>query len=235
MRKFQKTSILCSIPITLFLCTQIASSHNIGYSENISRFTEIQEKNTNYNIQKAKLLKRYINTLKWETTGYKTDHEISNELIDSRVFQLKVMYESLSKIQTIYIEKHHAESITFDIIEKLKTIKQELNETLKWELQKSRSELLVLHAAYSIKTKLISKRFIYFVNVFTPKVRKISNNEKKKLILSALTRINVEASKLVLFPGKNFISKKQMRASYSNSLMAIERELNTIRAVIKQK
>jgi hypothetical protein len=73
------------------------------------------------------------------------------------------------------------------------------------------------------------------VNVFTPKVRKISNNEKKKLILSALTRINVEASKLVLFPGKNFISKKQMRASYSNSLMAIERELNTIRAVIKQK
>ena len=145
------------------------------------------------------------------------------------------MSESLSKIQTLNIEKHHAESLYDSVIEKIKTLKTEISVILKKELTSSLISLAQNKQEKNKKAQVVSSRFISFVQVFTPKVRKLQNSEKKKLILGSITTINIEASTLALFSTKNFSSQRQLDDYYSNSLRTIKRELQKIQSVILNK
>lgn len=223
------------VSLIWFLCSsQYSSAHNISYQESIIHSAQIQEYNTNYNIQKAKLLEDYVNSLTEEIYNFKEEHYITSNDLEGRISELKAMSRTLREIQTFSTEKHHAESITQSVIDNIKILKQELKILLENKLIDSMTKLREEKARKSARANQISKRFISFVSVFTPKVRKLSNITKKKLILSSLTNINKEASKLALLETRTFTSQKQLDDYYGNAIRSIKRELNTIRAIISQ-
>ena len=221
--------------LSFFTINNIVLGHNIDYTENIVNSTSILEKNTSYNIEKSKLLKSYIDNLQKEITNFKTDYYVQSEDLNSKSFELTIMSQGLGKIQTINIERHHAESVYESIIEKIKTLKTEISVTLKKEHTASLIQLAQNKQETNKKAQIVSQRFIGFVNIFTPKVRNLQNSERKNLILTSITAINIEASKLALFSTKDFSSQRQLDDYYSNSLRSIKRELQKIQAVILNK
>ncbi len=219
--------------IVTFFFSAYSYAHDIEYSSQIIPWQEIVERNTNYNIQRAKLLTNFVDTLEKEIRVFKNDHYIESEALESRAFELRIMSQELKNIQTINIEKHHADSIIESSILRLKTNKNETRKILKTKLKDSK---LLLEQKIQTKWKVankIGKRFSSFVASFTPKIRKLKNTEKKRLILLSLTNINKEASKLILFSSKEYSSLRHLDDSYNNSIRNIKRELYTIQAILK--
>lgn len=176
-----KIHLYPAVAIFLFAPFYTTYSHNVDYKSNIIIGWERNEDNTDYNIQKAKLLDNYVISLEKEIQNFKNEHYIKSEALDSRAFDLRVMSSTLKKIQTIQIEKHHSESIIEGIIEELKNIKLEIRAILKTKLKDSMIMLDLLKQNRTKSATRISNRFITFVNTFTPKVRKLSNSEKRNL------------------------------------------------------
>lgn len=231
MSQFKKKFYLgISLFIYIFYHSWYAS--DIDYKSNIIIWGDIQEYNISYNIQKAKLLKNYVDTLEREIQNFTSDYFIKSEALASRAFELRIISGALNKIQTSQVEKIHAEKVLESAILKLKSMRQEIRTILKKELNLGMEKMKNLKIKRSANAQKISQRFISFIKKFTPKVREIRNLKKRKLILSSLTNINIEASKLALFESKKFTSPKQLEASYTNSLRSIKRELTTIKAII---
>lgn len=111
---------------------------NIDYTTNISVNWDILENNSTYNIEKSKLLEKYVDSLLEEIFELKREHAINNKIIDQYVFELKLMSSSLKKTQTLNIERSYAESIVDSVIEKLSVSKIEIWTLLKQELEKVR-------------------------------------------------------------------------------------------------
>ena len=216
----------------IFLYLWAAQAHEIDYNTSILGWRDITEKNSRHNIEKARLLKTYIQSLQKEIQDIKNDHYIENIRLNVISDELNKMLGSLNNTLTVHYEKHHAISVYDSIIDKIKTLKNELRSLLKTELQSSAYQLEKNKAEKNKKAQTVSKKFNTFVKIFTPKVRKIENTEKRKLILGSITVINQESSKLSLFWSRKFSSQRQMNDYYSNSLRTIKRELQKIQTII---
>jgi hypothetical protein len=103
---------------------------------------------------------------------------------------------------------------------------------MKIELIKSKARMERNRVVLKNRSNTLSPRLIAFVRKFTPKVRSLSNSQKKKNILSTLTSINKEASKLALFESRKFSSAKEMDDYYSLTIRSIKREFHTLQALI---
>lgn len=233
---FYKKVITSSVMITYFFTLPfVIRAHNINYDTSILWSKDISEQNSSYNIQKGRLLMTYINSLQKEIVTISNEHYIESSKLQSISNELQLMSRSLNNTLTVHYEKHHAIWVYDSIIEKIKTLKTELSTALKTELELSSVRLEKNKLEKNRKALIVSTKFNNFVTIFTPKVRKLQNTEKRKLILGSITVINLESSKLSLFPTKTFSSQRQMDEYYSNSLRTIKRELQKIQAVILQK
>ena len=207
----------------------------IDYKVNINWSWDILENNSQYNIEKAKLLEKYINGLLQEIFELKREHAINNKKIDQYVFNLKVMSSSLKKIQTIWVDKSKAESAINSVMTDLSASKQEIWTLLKEELQNSKIAFSQYKKEKTRFANIISARMLQFVNSFRPKVKKISNNKKKNDILSSIDKINTAALNLWNFWNRLFSSQLKMNESYNMHVKEIRRELQIIRAIIVSK
>jgi hypothetical protein len=224
-----------NIPITLicfFACSLQSSAHNIDYNTSILGWRDIVEQNSSYNIEKGRLLKGYLESLRKEIVDIKKDNYIQNERLEDISSELNKMELALNNTLTVHYEKHHAIWVYESIIEKIKTIKNELSNILKTELQSSADRLEKNKLEKNKKAEIVSKKINSFVTLFTPKVRQLENTQKKQLILSSITVINQESSKLSFFSTKEFSSIRQMDEYYSNSLRTIKREFHKIQLII---
>jgi len=231
---YSKSITLPTLLCYFFINSISINAHDIDYNTTILWSRDISEQNSSYNIEKWKLLKNYINGLETEIITMKRDHYIQNSSLDNISKQLKKMSSVLSNTLTIHYEKHHAVWVYDSIIENINVLKTELSLILKTELASSSVQLEKNKKETNRKALIVSGKFNNFVKVFTPKVRSLENSEKKKQILSAITVINIESSKLSIFSSREFSSQRQMDEYYSNSLRSIKRELQKIQAAILQ-
>ena len=213
----------------------ITHAQIVDYKTYISISWDVSEYNSSYNIEKAKLLEQYIDSLLEEIFEFKREHAINSKEIDAYIFDLKMMSSALGNIQTLSIEKKDAETITDSIIEELSASKIEIWIVLKEELEKSKEAFSIYKREKTVKAGIISIRMITFLDSFSPKVEALSNTQKKTDILISLSRIRSASNSLWSFWNKLFSSQLKMNESYNNYIREIRRELETIRAIIVSK
>ena len=162
-------------------------------------------KNTELNIKWAKLIEKYLVTLKSSLNDLKYRYKIvENKEIDLYNWELIKMIDSLNSIKNKEISKEKAESIMKSIISKLKILNPKIKKLLK--IEKERQEIeeeKIAKKYYSLWKKLSIWLDKIILKMLLPLSKKENLTRKDKEIVSHLKNLKIESDKLKNIKSRN--------------------------------
>lgn len=196
------------------------------------------EYNTDSNIKKAILVEDYIIRHKEKIENFLDNYDIKdNKELNN---DLKILNDSIiaiRKIQNTDIEKKKAEDIIQNILNRIKTVNENLKVKLKIEKELYEKKLDQKKQAYSLLWKKISDK-IYNINLKLARniLKDKQNLSFKELqIKNNLINLNKESQRLKNFWDMEFKSEYDIKETFINILKNIKNEINLMNKVLNNK
>ncbi len=217
--------------VLLFGC--FSSAFWFSYNESIPSGVQTVE-NTQENIDKAKLLKKYAYDLKDSILSIQKNYNIpTTPTIENGIKEIDKMTRSLWQIQTKQVEKTVADEVLSSVVISLREINAELKPYLKkWE-QDYQQELLKERTKYiqiGNRLSLLLHSFIENLSKNLSKKPRLSSKEKQ--VVHSLVRLNDVKTRIDQFKNINFKTKQEMKNYYIGIIQSIQKELLLIKELL---
>jgi len=210
------------------------SANAITYRDNFSIEVRTQ-KNSEENINKAKLLEKYAVNYKKEVGDLQIMYEIpSSILLKENTKKVSVMIDALKRIQTKFIEKKDAEEILSSVIQGLKEVNTQLTPYLKKNQTLYKERIQKIRGNYNkIGTKISRalKKFIDRISLKLSKKDKLTKRDKE--VIKVLVRLQENIKKIERFKEIKLWTKRDMKDYYINIIRSIRSEIRNLKSVLK--
>lgn len=221
--------ILC-----LIFISSIDFTYAVTYKSNFE--LEVREReNTQANINKAKLIKKYALNYKKEIKNLLKIYQIpTSPLLSRSMKEIDIMIDSLNKIEVKNIEKTDADKIISSVIFWLKKINQKLTPYLKDGQLSFQKSLKKRKARYIKIGNILSKsleNFIQKLSLALTKKKKLTPSNKE--VVRSLVRLDKTVDKIKEFQKIDFKTKQDMKNYYIKIIKSIRREIKIIKNLLK--
>jgi hypothetical protein len=224
MKKF--FYIICLILVVFFPLEKSFSYYLPDDNKKIS----IQIKKTSI------LLKKHTDKLEKQLKFYQFKLDLKNDAkINSWLDDIKKIKRGLDAIKYDKIDNLKANILIKSIINRLKTINNELKPYLKKKIQENKIEVNKIKNKYKNVIKKFNERLIRAIIKIKGNLKKKKNlTSKDKAIIYHLEKIKVHIINLNKFYNIDFYTTKSIKQYLKNNIKSIYNEINEIKKIIKR-
>lgn len=193
----------------------------------------LQKNNTDINIKKAKLLENYVLSINNNISTLKIKYNIRVDK-DINIIQreLKIILNSLKKIQSKKIDKKISEDVTKEVIKRLKNINKKLNRILSYRKLTFELNSMKLTQKYINISLLLSNKVNTIVtSLYIPIKNKKYYSLKEWKIIKRLKKLLKENKKLKNLKNEKFKDENEIKIKILEILKNIKKEIHWLKSI----
>lgn len=205
-------------------------SYRQDFSQNINYGENSQE-----NINKAKILEKYIRNYRNKLSEVKDIYEIYNApILEDADDELDLMIDGLIKVQSQYVDANDASEIIKSVVIGIKQLNTEIEHFIKKQQEAYKEKLRNIKTQYIIIGNKISKSLLKFIQDLSNVLSKKNTlSDSQKEIVKSLARLNEVRNKIKEFESLRFENTDDMKLYYQDIIKSIRKEVKLIRSLLQ--